>query len=106
MTQQIEYNEDKLIFEEIKKAISENDILETSDKITQMYGIGNHKAIVVVTRNSSNDVISTSCKIGSKLKTFQSSIPGEQNFALEISELCCKKSIKINNRINRTFHSR
>lgn len=106
MTQQIEHNEDKLLFEEIKKIISENDILETSDKITQMYGIGNHKAVVVVTRDNSGNVISTFCKIGNKLKTFQSSAFNEQDFALEISDLCSKKSTKINNHINKPTRSR
>lgn len=97
MTQQTtEFNEDKLIFEEIKKVISENDVIEASDATTQMYGIGNHKAIVVVSRNNFGDLISTSCKIGNKIRTFHPSIFNEQDFAFEISEMCRKKSKKIN----------
>ena len=106
MTQQIEYNEDKILFEEIKKTISENDIYETSDAITQMYSIGDHKAIVVVTRNNFGDVLSTFCKMDKKLKTFQASAFNEHDFALEISELCRKKSVKINTRTTKTAKSR
>lgn len=84
------------LVESIKKVIENNNVYETSDEITQMYRVGNNKAMVVVTRNKIGQVSSVFCKLNDKYKTFSASVPNEKDFAIDLAHVCSVKSIKVN----------
>lgn len=88
--------QNKKIFEDIKKVIANNDVYETSDEITKMYRIGENKAIVIVTFDGFKNVVSAVCKIGDIFKTFMALVPDESEIAIGLSEACSAKAIKIN----------
>ncbi len=72
----------ELSVEEITSIIKSHPIYETSDKVCQMYRVGDCTALVVINRDNNENVLSASCKAGFRFKKFF----GDQ--AKQISNAC------------------
>ena len=72
--------------EEIKELVSKHGIDDVMNSENQIYRIGKHVALILITHDSNNNVLSACCKVGSKCEFFT-----DPNDASYISDVCEKK---------------